>query len=1258
MDDVTPAVLFKLATRRMTERTYIYDRGKSTTYENVNDSTAWEEYNARESTTHETNRWTPTSNGHWNDPQFPQQQARINKLHTINLQSDSGANRIVTDQLQLLQDVIFIKDYPMGGCNKDDIAITCTAKGKLTLHGLDGSSILVEAFYSSQVDGTIVSPTTVVRQHSTRFSSFLQDSNCDTNNGYITFVGRQGHTDFNLPLICSNDLWYHVQPSTSSHNKASINKMSAAATYELWHQRLAHAGTTVMSNLHQHATGVPKLNSNAFYRCAACMSGKLTTKRPYYQQKNKSTKKPPTQRTDDFDTEYIQGAPGQHFHIDFGFVRGYEDDVDQTSTKAKKKSLINTSIDGHNCYVIIIDRITRYTWVFLSKNKRPPVDIIRQVLENFKSETGNKTVRTDQGEELGHSTLFSNMIAECGFALEETRAGASSQNGMAERPNRTFGHMMRCMLSSAELGAEFWSYALIYAVYIKNRIYHSSIKCTPYEKMTGNKPDLSHLRIFGCRVFAKNPGKRPNKLDHHSSKGIFLGFTASTKNTHYLDESTGNIKQATNIIFDEACMTLPTKTTPFASMKLQQLGFQEETKNEKLKVQLITKSASCPVRATDGSIGYDLFADLDHDATIYPGQTAIIPTGIHIQTPAGTYARIAPRSGLTVKNDLNTLAGVIDPDYRGELKVVLHNFGDSIQTLDKHHKIAQLILEQAITSDVVIVDNLSKTSRGEKGFGSSDQQHILPSSQTTSTPTSAAAATLHSTLNTLTVQQVAFTPLEHIFMSTDPYDNLSDRTITSKKHDNNLLGMVLQHCTTRNLPRLMDCDKGSSSIRTPLWRSQLRGSYITHVNKIAIYSIDQIESIISTFRATKPIQDITITFATIQQSSMHPQYGVPTLYHDQMNIVGKHLWEISHRPEWNKTIDENIISPYVLDQDNQPKKKYQKMIKTLPPYAALKIAAIKRPKKLTRRYLQQQLDWTDWNNSEFKQLNQYYDQGTFGTPTTLPNGANLLPLLWTYIIKDNGTKKARCVCNGSPKMRVAVTLANTYAKSLEQTGARIFWASTAIHNFIVIGADASNAFAEAPPPKAPLYVTIDQPYREWYKHKFPDKPAIPQNAVLQVKGALQGHPESARLWAKLIDKIIQNLGLQPTTHEPCLYSTDDYNNTGKRVLFLRQVDDFAIACEDTQTAKDIIKAINDKMTIDVKELGMMSRFNGVDVQQSKHFVKLFNSTYIDKIMTCHEWIHQEPIANVPTPMHADPKYIRKLELAEPADPTTLKSLTS
>lgn len=133
-----------------------------------------------------------------------------------------------------------------------------------------------------------------------------------------------------------------------------------------------------------------------------------------------------------------------------------------------------------------------------------------------------------------------------------------------------------------------------------------------------------------------------------------------------------------------------------------------------------------------------------------------------------------------------------------------------------------------------------------------------------------------------------------------------------------------------------------------------------------------------------------------------------------------------------------------------------------------------------RRILKQQPDWEDWRQSEFKQLDQYQAQNTFGKPEPRRPGTNVLDLLWTYLIKDDGTKKSRCVCNGAKNMRGTVTLAETYAAALDQTGAKIFWAATAINNFVTIGADATNAFAEAPPPKAPLYVTVDEPFREWY----------------------------------------------------------------------------------------------------------------------------------------------------------------------------------
>ena len=142
-------------------------------------------------------------------------------------------------------------------------------------------------------------------------------------------------------------------------------------------------------------------------------------------------------------------------------------------------------MDGYNSYLIIVDRATRFTWIFLTKSKIPPIESAKLILEKFKTEHKHRTVRVDQGSELGRSANFQTMVAKAGFTLETTGSDASAQNGLAERPNQTFGQMMRCLLHSADLGPEYWSHALLHSVYLKNRLTHAVIKCTPYEKLTG-----------------------------------------------------------------------------------------------------------------------------------------------------------------------------------------------------------------------------------------------------------------------------------------------------------------------------------------------------------------------------------------------------------------------------------------------------------------------------------------------------------------------------------------------------------------------------------------------------------------------------------------------------------------------------------------------------------------------------------------------------------------------------------------------------
>jgi hypothetical protein len=137
-------------------------------------------------------------------------------------------------------------------------------------------------------------------------------------------------------------------------------------------------------------------------------------------------------------------------------------------------------------------------------------------------------------------------------------------------------------------------------------------------------------------------------------------------------------------------------------------------------------------------------------------------------------------------------------------------------------------------------------------------------------------------------------------------------------------------------------------------------------------------------------------------------------------------------------------------------------------------------------------------------------------------------------------------------------LDKTYANCIDQTSSRLFYATTTAENLVVYGADVCNAFAEAPPPKQGFYVRPDRAFNEWWvNHK--KRPPIPDGHVIPVLLAMQGHPESPRLWEKHVDQILRELGLTPTVHKPCLYSG---TINGNRIIFKRQVDDFAIAAPD------------------------------------------------------------------------------------------------
>ena len=135
-----------------------------------------------------------------------------------------------------------------------------------------------------------------------------------------------------------------------------------------------------------------------------------------------------------------------------------------------------------------------------------------------------------------------------------------------------------------------------------------------------------------------------------------------------------------------------------------------------LDVCLLNNDAKIPTRGSPFSVGYDLCSS--EEKVVPKRQRCMVSTGIAIGIPNGTYGRVAPRSGLAAKHGIDVGAGVIDPDYTGEVKVILFNNSDNDFEIKKGDRIAQLILEKVMTPEIRELGELVKTLRGEGGFGS------------------------------------------------------------------------------------------------------------------------------------------------------------------------------------------------------------------------------------------------------------------------------------------------------------------------------------------------------------------------------------------------------------------------------------------------------------------------------------------------------------------------------------------------------------
>ena len=313
---------------------------------------------------------------------------------------------------------------------------------------------------------------------------------------------------------------YHLKCEVIAGKESASMVSEDLPEVDLWHQRLGHLNRQQLNTLVDRdlASGIKLSTTSKLSFCEGCVEGKMQRK-PF---------KPLTHKQSKRKLELV--------HSD---VCG---------------PLQTESIGGSRYFVTFIDDYSRCVSVYFIKHKT-------EVFEKFKlfeamvtKESGEPIMklRTDNGGEY-MSKDFQAYLTSKGIEHQLTIPHSPQQNGVAERLNRTLMESARAMLSHSNLPNKFWAEAVATAAYLRNRTTTSANEeqLTPFEKWYGHKPNISHLRVFGCAAYSHVPNTERRKLDKKAQRMCFIGYSKNRKGYRLIDLSTDKVVTKRDVVFNE-----------------------------------------------------------------------------------------------------------------------------------------------------------------------------------------------------------------------------------------------------------------------------------------------------------------------------------------------------------------------------------------------------------------------------------------------------------------------------------------------------------------------------------------------------------------------------------------------------------------------------------------------------------------------------------------------------------------------------------